>query len=321
MLQIPNMLDEKLLVGNSTSDDASVYKISDDIAVVNTVDFFPPIVDDPFTFGEIAAANSLSDIYAMGAKPITALNIVGFPDDLDLNILTQILKGGASKSKEASIAIAGGHTVVDQEPKYGLSVTGIINPGSQITNNNSKANDTLVLTKPIGTGIITTAGKHGKVKDSVLELAIDTMRTLNRYASESMVEIGVNSCTDVTGFGLLGHLKEMMDSSNKIASINYSRIPVLEGVIPLIKNEMVPGGTFKNLNSISENILFDSNIDDYQKILMADAQTSGGLIISVDTTKLPELLKSINKNNIYEASVIGNVRDKESSSVSIEVSL
>ena len=321
MLQISNLSDKNLLVGNSTSDDAAVYKISDSIAIVNTVDFFPPIVDDPFTFGEIAAANSLSDIYAMGAKPITALNIVGFPQDLDLNILAEILKGGSFKATEANIAIAGGHTIVDKEPKYGLSVTGIVNPGSQITNDNSKMGDTLILTKPLGTGIITTASKQGRVKDYIIESAITVMKTLNRSASEAMVDIGVNACTDVTGFGLLGHLKEMMDSSNKTAIINFNNIPIIEGVFPLINNGIIPGGTLNNLNSILNNVVFDSGIDQSKKILMSDAQTSGGLIISIDSSKASILLEKIKKDSIYEAAIIGTVINRDSSSTSIKVSL
>ena len=321
MLQVPNLYDQNLLVGNATSDDASVYKISDDIAVVSTIDFFPPIVDDPFTFGEIAAANSLSDIYAMGANPITALNIVGFPKDLDLNILAQILKGGAAKAKEANIAIAGGHTVVDEEPKYGLSVTGIITPGSQITNSNSQVGDSLILTKPIGTGIITTASKNNATEESILDSAVTAMKTLNRHASESMVKIGVNACTDVTGFGLLGHLKEMMDSSNKTAVINFNKIPILEGVFPLIKEGMIPGGTLNNLDAVSQNIIFDTLIENDKKILLADAQTSGGLIISLESSKVPELLTTINNNSFYEAVIIGNVIPRESHLISIKVSL
>jgi selenide,water dikinase len=321
LLQIPDFSDPNLLVGNTTSDDASVYKISDHISIVNTVDFFPPIVDDPFTFGEIAAANSLSDIYAMGAKPITALNIVGFPQDLNLDILIQILKGGASKAKEANIAIAGGHTVVDKEPKYGLSVTGIISTGSQITNSNSQIGDVLILTKPIGTGIITTAGKQGLVNDSIINPAIEVMKTLNRHAAESMVSIGVNSCTDITGFGLLGHLKEMMDSSNKTALVNFNKIPVLSGVFPLINDGIVPGGTFNNLNAISESVEYDTTINESKKILMADAQTSGGLLISVNSSKVSKLLEMIEKDSSYKGVVIGNVESRENPSVSVKVYL
>ena len=321
MLQIPDFSDPNLLVGNTTSDDASVYKISDHISIVNTVDFFPPIVDDPFTFGEIAAANSLSDIYAMGAKPITALNIVGFPQDLNLDILTQILKGGASKAKEANIAIAGGHTIVDKEPKYGLSVTGIISTGSQITNSNSQIGDVLILTKPIGTGIITTAGKQGLVNDSIINPAIEVMKTLNRHAAESMVSIGVNSCTDITGFGLLGHLKEMMDSSNKTALVNFNKIPVLNGVFPLINDGIVPGGTFNNLNAISESVEYDTTINESKKILMADAQTSGGLLISVNSSKVSKLLEMIEKDSSYKGVVIGNVESRENPSISVKVYL
>ena len=229
------MSHPNLLVGTSTSDDAAVYKINDDVATVMTIDFFPPIVDDPFTFGEIAAANSLSDIYAMGATAIAALNVVGFPSDLDMDILTKILQGGASKASEAGIVIAGGHTVVDNEPKYGLSVTGLVKPGMEVTNAGATAGNVLILTKPIGTGIITTAGKQGNVSESVLSEAIDVMSQLNKSASEVMTEVGVSACSDVTGFGLMGHLKEMVEGSGVSANISVSNIPVINGTHELIE--------------------------------------------------------------------------------------
>jgi selenide,water dikinase len=251
------MTHPNLLVGTKTSDDAAVYKLSDDLAVVLTVDFFPPIVDDPFIFGQIAAANSLSDVYAMGAKPIAALNVVGFPSDLDMSILGEILKGGASKALEAGIVIAGGHSVVDAEPKYGLSVTGIVNPGSQTANSTSKPGDLLLLTKPIGTGIITTAGKQKKVGTEVLENAVAIMAALNKSASESMISVGVNACSDVTGFGLLGHLREMMEGSGLGARIYKSKVPVIEGTMDLLEQGMAPGGTMRNLGSLKSTVLWD----------------------------------------------------------------
>ena len=301
------MTHPNLLVGTKTSDDAAVYKLSEDLAVVLTVDFFPPIVDDPFIFGQIAAANSLSDVYAMGAKPIAALNVVGFPSDLDMSILGEILKGGASKALEAGIVIAGGHSVVDAEPKYGLSVTGIVNPGSQTANSTSKPGDLLLLTKPIGTGIITTAGKQKKVGAEVLENAVTIMAALNKSASESMISVGVNACTDVTGFGLLGHLREMMEGSSLGARIYKSKVPVIEGTMDLLKQGIVPGGHMRNLDSLKSTVLWDKEISENDKILLSDAQTSGGLLISVNPNKADKLQQSLSETGTLSNQIIGEV--------------
>ena len=301
------MTHPNLLVGTKTSDDAAVYKLTDDLAVVLTVDFFPPIVDDPFIFGQIAAANSLSDIYAMGAKPIAALNIVGFPSDIDMSILAEILKGGASKALEADIVIAGGHSVVDAEPKYGLSVTGIVNPGSQTTNSNSKPGDLLVLTKPIGTGVITTAGKQEKVDADVLGNAVEIMATLNKTASEAMIAVGANACSDVTGFGLLGHLREMMEGSGTRARIYRSKIPVIEGTESLLEQGIAPGGTMRNLEYINASVLWDKEILENDKILLCDAQTSGGLLISIDANKVDQLQKTLSEAGTLSNQIIGEV--------------
>ena len=301
------MTHPNLLVGTKTSDDAAVYKLSEDLAVVLTVDFFPPIVDDPFIFGQIAAANSLSDVYAMGAKPIAALNVVGFPADLDMSILGEILKGGASKALEAGIVIAGGHSVVDAEPKYGLSVTGIVNPGSQTANSTSKPGDLLLLTKPIGTGIITTAGKQKKVGAEVLENAVEIMAALNKSASESMISVGVNACSDVTGFGLLGHLREMMEGSSLGARIYKSKVPVIEGTMDLLKQGIVPGGTMRNLDSLKSTVCWDKEISENDKILLSDAQTSGGLLISVNPNKADKLQQSLSETGTLSNQIIGEV--------------
>ena len=301
------MTHPNLLVGTKTSDDAAVYKLSEDLAVVLTVDFFPPIVDDPFIFGQIAAANSLSDVYAMGAKPIAALNVVGFPSDLDMSILGEILKGGASKALEAGIVIAGGHSVVDAEPKYGLSVTGIVKPGSQTANSTSKPGDLLLLTKPIGTGIITTAGKQKKVGAEVLENAVTIMAALNKSASESMISVGVNACTDVTGFGLLGHLREMMEGSGLGARIYKSKVPVIEGTMDLLKQGIVPGGTMRNLDSLKSTVCWDKEISENDKILLSDAQTSGGLLISVNPNKADKLQQSLSETGTLSNQIIGEV--------------
>jgi selenide,water dikinase len=307
--QLPNITDTNLLVGASSNDDAAVYKIKHDTAIVSTVDFFPPIVDDPFQFGEISAANSLSDIYAMGALPLIALNIVSFPDNLDISILGSILKGGASKSAEANVIIAGGHTVVDSEPKYGLSVTGIVTPGKEVTNIGAEVGDLLILTKPIGTGIITTAAKQDKAPKEIIENAVKIMLQLNKYASESMVKIGVNACTDITGFGLLGHINEMVSSNKVQFRIEKSKIPVINGATELIRQGTIPGGTLRNLEYINPMIDWGTNIKQDEKVLLSDAQTSGGLLISIPASKSGLLLEDLKTKGIISA-IIGEVIPK-----------
>lgn len=319
MSQLPKSTDENLLVGTKTNDDAAIYKINDEIGIVLTVDFFPPIVDDPFTYGEISAANSLSDVYAMGGTPIVALNIVGFPDNLDLSILGEILKGGASKAAEAGIVIAGGHTVADNEPKYGLSVTGTLPLGSQITNAGAKPGDCLILTKPIGTGVITTAGKQGVVNTSVMGEAINVMTSLNKAAAEAMVEVGVNSCSDVTGFGLLGHLLEMTEGSRVSATINRAEVPVIDGTLDLISEGIAPGGTLRNLEAIEPHVSWSKNISQNDRVLLADAQTSGGLLISVSEPNTKRLLNVLEDKGIDNAAVIGTIKEYNRAENSINV--
>ena len=312
-----------LLIGSDTKDDAAVFKITDDIALIFTVDFFPPIVDDPYTFGQIAASNALSDIYAMGGKPMMALNIVGFPIDLPKEILTNILKGGADKIQEAGAIISGGHTVDDSEPKYGLAVLGTVKPGAEISNANAKAGDFLVLTKSLGTGIITTAAKQTALDDiEILNFATTQMKSLNQNASISMVNAGANACTDITGFGLLGHLKSMMEASNTTATIELSKIPVMPGVWNLIKNKIIPGGTIRNLDSLSSSVHWDKQINEDQKLLLSDAQTSGGLLISISEKNLPLLLKEMNERACPDPTLIGRVSNrKNNTSPLIEVNV
>lgn len=312
-----------LLIGSDTKDDAAVFKITDDIALIFTVDFFPPIVDDPYTFGQIAASNALSDIYAMGGKPMMALNIVGFPIDLPKEILTNILKGGADKIQEAGAIISGGHTVDDSEPKYGLAVLGTVKPGAEISNANAKAGDFLILTKSLGTGIITTAAKQTALDDiEILNFATTQMKSLNQNASISMVNAGANACTDITGFGLLGHLKPMMEASNTTATIELSKIPVIPGVWNLIKNKIIPGGTIRNLDSLSSSVHWDKQINEDQKLLLSDAQTSGGLLISISEENLPLLLKEMNERACPDPTLIGRVSNrKNNTSPLIEVNV
>ena len=298
-------------MGISTGDDAAVYRMDDETAIISTVDFFPPIVDDPFAFGEIAAANALSDVYAMGGTPITALNIVGFPVDLPHEILGEILRGGGTKASEAGVLIVGGHTVDDKEPKYGMSVTGVIRPGDEVTNAGAKPGDVLVLTKPIGTGIITTAGKQGVVSDEVLAGAIKVMSALNREAAHAMMAVGVNACSDVTGFGLLGHLKGIVMGSGVTARIRFGSIPVLDGVWDLLEKGIAPGGTHRNLDAVDADMSWGADIDENTRILLADAQTSGGLLISVPSGKKDDLLSELEAVGVETRAVVGEILPKD----------
>lgn len=316
---IPVPLDKNILVGADTSDDAAVYKIDDKTAIVQTVDFFTPIVDDPFDFGAIAAANSLSDIYAMGAKPLFALNVVGFPSNrLPISVLEEILKGAQHIADKAGIHIIGGHTVDDTEPKFGWSVTGIIHPDKVIKNNSAKPGDVLILTKPVGTGILSTALKQNLIdEESVLELK-NTMIELNKDASEAMIKAGVSSCTDITGFGLLGHLLEMMNASNTSAKIFMHKIPLLDKVIELASSGIIPGGTKDNYQHTLCNVKYADEISDIRKLILNDAQTSGGLLISIPEKNHTQLLQSLKDKGIVNAALIGSVINSQEVKIFVE---
>lgn len=308
--QLPAVSDPDLLVGIGTSDDAAVYRLNDDVALVQTVDFFPPIVDDPYVFGEVAAANALSDVYAMGGAPLLALNIVAFPTSLPKDILARILQGGAAKTREAGVLIVGGHTVDDAEPKYGLAVTGTVRPGAQVTNAGARPGDTLVLTKPIGSGVVTTAGKQQAVGQSVLDEAVTVMSTLNDAASEAMVRVGVNACVDVTGFGLVGHLREMAEGSGVGARVAVGRVPVLDGVRDLLDRGVAPGGTRRNLESTLGAVAWDPSLTEEERLLMCDAQTSGGLLISVPGERAGELLGELEEGGVETRAVVGSIDER-----------
>jgi cysteine desulfurase len=309
-LPVPSNAD--ILVGTDTSDDAAVYRIDDKTAIVQTVDFFTPIVDDPYQFGAISAANSLSDIYAMGGKPLFALNIVGFPSSrLPLEVLEQILKGALAKAEEAGIAIIGGHTVDDTEPKYGLAVTGVIGPDKIITNRNAQPGDRLILTKPLGTGILSTALKQGLLNNEQTELLVTTMSTLNKAAAEAMSEIGVNACTDITGFGLLGHLLEMMNGSGTSATVEYEKVPFLMGTMDLAVSGLIPGGTSDNHAFTLAHVNYADKISKIKQLLMNDAQTSGGLLISVNEEKADKLIGRLKEKGVRTIAPIGHVIDQE----------
>ena len=307
-----------LLVGNDTGDDAAVYRLDKNTAIIVTVDFFTPITDDPYEFGVIAAANSLSDVYAMGGKPLVALNIVGFPAELAVDMLGDVLKGGYDKAAEAGCLIVGGHTVDDSEPKYGLSVVGLIEPGKEVSNAKAQPGDVLVLTKPIGTGIITTGCKQGITPDDILKNAVDVMATLNRGAAEAMMRVGINSCTDITGFGLMGHLRGMTRGSKVGAIINASDVPVLPGVWDLLEKNVVPGGTFRNMNGVEDSVDWDKSLTDQQRLLMCDAQTSGGLLISVTKDKVEKLLSELEISGVETRVIVGEITAENSGRILVK---
>lgn len=302
--------DDNLLVGASTSDDAAVYRLSDDLAMVQTVDFFTPIVDDPYLYGQIAATNSLSDVYAMGGRPVTAMNVVGMPVDLvDLDTIREILRGGADKVKEAKCALAGGHSIKNPEPIYGLSVTGLVDPSRMITNAGAEPGDVLVLTKPLGTGIITTGIKRGIVEGEPVELAIELMRTLNT-PGQRLAEEGLVKCaTDVTGFGLLGHLVSLCRSSGTGAVLNAAALPPISPeVIRLIEEEdCVPGGTRQNLKTAEADTDFEDAVSPALRFLAADAQTSGGLMCCVPEQNLQRVLEILEEEGTACRTVIGQI--------------
>ena len=308
--------DENLLVGYDTNDDACIYKINNDISIVNTLDFFPSMIEDPYIFGQVAATNALSDIYAMGGKPITAMNIVCFPDTSDINILENILKGGAEKISEANCQLAGGHSIVDDTIKYGLSVTGIVNTNKIIKNNTVKLNDKLILTKPLGIGILTTAYKCNDIKDDDYNDMIKSMTTLNKYAMEIAVKYNISAMTDVTGFGLLIHLKEML-SDKYSANIFFDNIPLIsENIEYYVKNEYYTGAQERNEKAIKPYVNFE-NIDEWKKSVLYDPQTSGGLLISVDKNDANDLLDNLIKNNI-NAKIIGEIIERQDSVINVK---
>ena len=290
------------------AEDAGVYKLSDELAIVETLDFFTPIVDDPYTFGQIAAANALSDVYAMGGRPLTAMNIVCFPiKTLDISILREILAGGLDKMREAGVTMVGGHSVEDEELKYGISVTGIIHPAKVVLNTGARTGDKLLLTKPLGTGIINTALKGGMADEEAVSKAIRCMVALNSKASELMLEVGVNACTDVTGFGLLGHACEMVEGAN-FSMVIYSRaVPFFAEAKELAEMGMVPGGLHRNREFRMNMVDIGEEVPDYLVDILFDPQTSGGLLISVPSDKGEELLHNLHRHGINEAAIIGEV--------------
>jgi selenide,water dikinase len=297
-----------VLVGAATSDDAAVYRLSDDLALVATLDFITPVVEDPEAFGAVAATNAISDVYAMGGRPILALNVVNFPrGTLPLRYLEAILRGGAAKATEAGIPILGGHSVDDPELKYGMVVLGTIHPDRIVRNSGAWVGDLLVLTKPLGIGVITTAIKAQVAEDAVAERALRVMTTLNRAASESMLAVEAHGATDVTGFGLLGHLAEIVRASGVGARVRARQVPFIDGTRALAERGLIPGGSRRNLESVGPLVRWDAALSDVDQLLLADAQTSGGLLIAVAADRTDELVERLRGGGALAAALVGEV--------------
>jgi len=307
---LPKFHDENLIVGVDTFDDAAVYRIDKDKAVILTIDFFTPVVDDPYAFGQIAAANSLSDVYAMGGRPVAAMNIVCFPTCLPVDILKEILKGGADKVAEAGAIVAGGHSVKDDEPKFGLSVMGMVHPGKITSNSGAKPGDMLVITKPLGIGILNTAIKADLTDESIIKKAVEIMSYLNKDACESMIKAGVNGCTDVTGFGFLGHAYEMAEASNVSLEIWSDYLPIIQESLGYAKMGIIPEGAYNNEGYLKGHISFSKSIRQEIRSIMYDPQTSGGLLISVPEENSEKLMEELKIRNKTDFNIIGKVKPK-----------
>ncbi len=301
---------DDLLVGIGGSDDAGVYRISDDVALVQTVDFFTPIVDEAYDWGRIAAANALSDVYAMGGTPLTALQLIGWPrGKLSFDLLGDVLEGGVAVLAEAGCTMVGGHSIDDAEPKYGFAVTGLVHPGEVFGNDGARPGDALVLTKPIGTGLITTGIKRGVVDAETRDLAVATMARLNAGAARAMRRVGATAATDVTGFGLLGHLGEMIRASEVSAVVDASAVPLLPGAADLAAGGVVPGGTERNLSAVERFTRF-GQLERSNRLLLADAQTSGGLLITIEAPLADALLQALSDEG-EEGTVIGRISERD----------
>jgi selenide, water dikinase len=310
------MESDKLIVGIETSDDAAVYKLTDELATIQTLDFFTPVVDDPYTFGQIAAANSLSDIYAMGGKPIVALNIVCFPNCLPIEVLGEILRGGADKVLEAGAVVVGGHSVQDDEPKYGLSVTGLVHPDKVLKNYGCKEGEVLILTKPIGTGIINTAIKGEIASKEAYDKAIMVMTTLNKYAGEIIQEFNITACTDITGFGLMGHAYEMASGSKVTLKLYKNSIPYIREAREYAELGLIPEGTYNN-KKYMEGKYGLNNVEEWLEDILFDPQTSGGLLITCSREESEVLLERLNRLEL-QSSIIGEVFSEGNKHIIVE---
>ncbi|MDD5169848.1 MAG: selenide, water dikinase SelD, partial [Syntrophales bacterium] len=305
----PLMSHPDLIVGMEQSEDAGVYKLRDDLAIIQTLDFFTPVVDDPYLFGQIAVVNALSDVYAMGGRPVTAMNIVCFPiQKMDISILRDILHGGLHKMREAEVLLVGGHSVEDDEPKYGLSVTGVVHPDKVLLNHGAKSGDKLILTKSLGTGIVSTAVKAGIAPDALAEASVKSMTTLNKKAAELMVKTpGVHACTDVTGFGLLGHDCEMLEGEEVGMVIDASSVPYFPGIRDLVEDGILPSGLHRNRDYRSSQIRVDPGCPEWLTDIFFDPQTAGGLLIAVEASQASGLLKEMHREGLTDAAIIGEV--------------
>lgn len=315
---LPREINPDVLVGIDTHDDGGVFRISDELAMVQTVDFFTPIVDDPYDFGQIAAANSLSDIYAMGGVPRTALNILGYPNTMvDKKAVSQIILGGYEKAREAGVVILGGHSVKDPELKFGLAVTGFVAPGEILRNSTARAGDALVLTKPVGTGILTTALKNERLPEDILRFITASMKQLNKAASEAMKRHGAHACTDVTGYGLLGHLYEMAEGSSLSARIEGARVPRFPSALELAHAGNIPGGLKENRAFLKPFTHIAPDVDEALINLLHDPQTSGGLLIALPPEKAPALVQDLKQTSDIEAAIIGEMLPRREAALEV----
>ena len=303
------MTDKNVLVGSNNADDAGVYKINDEVAIVLTTDFFTPIVDDPYWFGAISAANSLSDVWAMGGRAVVALNIAMFPSQPEFfPSLHKVMQGGSEKMTEAGVSIIGGHTIRDKEPKFGYTVMGLVHPDRILDNTKAKPGDALILTKKVGTGVISTGVKAGLCSNAVIEEFTLSMATLNKRAGEIMLEVGVSTATDITGFGLIGHLNEVLSASKCRAHLSAGSVPFFEEAVRLVGMNKVPGGTMANFRNYSQHVMYHESVSETERILINDAQTSGGLLIFVPEEKKNMLISALRKEEIL-AAYIGDVTE------------
>lgn len=306
---MPKITDKNVLVGSSNADDAGIYRISNQTAVVLTADFFTPIVDDPYWFGAISAANSLSDVWAMGAKPLVALNLAMFPPESEfLPLMQRVLQGGIDKMTEAGVSIIGGHTIKDKEPKFGYSIMGLVHPDKILDNSKARPGDALILTKKIGTGVISTGVKVGMCGKAAIEEVTLSMAALNKKAGEIMVKSGVSTATDITGFGLIGHLNEVLTASRCRARLKSGRVPFFDEAVKLAKDDIIPEGTNRNIKTYSPYTAWAEDVPDHERVLMNDAQTSGGLLIFVPGERRKKLAAALEKEGIL-AAYIGEVID------------
>jgi selenide,water dikinase len=318
--QLPTLKDPNVMVGSSTADDAAVYQLSDELALVVTTDFFTPIVDAPYDFGAIAAANALSDVYAMGAEPLLALNLVGFPDDkLSVTVLTDILRGAAEKAAEAGIDIVGGHTIKSEEPMFGLCVVGTTHPANVLSNAGARSGDMLVLTKPIGLGVITTAAKNNEDGLGAIQEAIQVMRTLNKTAANVLAQFDVHALTDVTGYGLLGHLRNVTSASRVHARIWANAVPILCAAREYVQKGLAPGGTHANWRFLREWVTYDDGISKEEQLLLCDAQTSGGLLACISREEADGLVRALHKAGVEIAAVVGQIDDGPPRKITVSV--